>query len=1123
MIGARSVFARVLVLAQVVSLVLASPFPVFAADPVATASAPAASCPVTIYREYLRTKDAAATGLAPESIAPTHPTQVDAAAALGQPVLTVEQRVAIALVNQGTVKIKERSQILRMAQINKAQERVLARAQIVGRNVPGGGGAPVVPVPALDQGGFHLLFIRDILEPVLREGGKRGNVTLTRTATTVTVQSRAGRYVFGLSTSVPAESLGRLIANLELSDSGQISGTIGIHPDWLATNVVQANQRALRGLVRSAFRADEYIHPHIMSPEQRVRAARAVLSMIQRDTHRNLVNMLQRSRVDDRGRALRIGLQGPGGIGKTTQSAHFIASAIRPEVTVFVVNDTAILDTTVATYCRELGLDPAVHVLRLYGNRTRAVIGPNVRLILTTRETAFRRFDDILAAIGARKGVFVWDEAHHVSEDPDGQFQQMVERVNGIPQNPDDPMLHMIYMSATLYRNDANIILHTDHLGFRTRLPDDIPRGKVVAPFLSTVPNPPQIAELEALQRGGVPGLALAELSRIQLLQAMYEGYLTPIHKADIVRTTTVDSGTTAIDLLERNPPQAGGGRVRAIPQELLDQLAEQIRQTRDSNVTDRTVIVVNGTTRADLVRDGLRVLFQQEAARGEVEFRTLHSQPTSDRDVLPWIRDEGTFATAAERRKHKYMIVDKMVNEGVDIPTLNSVIIFRRYDPTDAASIRGLIQIITRASRISGRKLRLRVSDYSEALTALAAHLDIAIVRMQPRQSLGGGGTPPRATAVNRPIDVEIDTATFIEGQPDVTLSEDEIFAWLVQMAPFEDRDAEGISQLALQLWRLVSSIPKRMVTTTGMQPYQILDEEAIGRIRVKSPTLGQALQARSHDIFSAYQAMKDQYDTFVTDLATSDVPDGVTGDVFYSQVAARYREAVGRLWFALKDAIRLFDPFRGKQVTLSLVPRSRVKDLEGLTTMAAFYETSIGRLASSVRHPWEAVLGRADLAIDIEARESEERNGLEIHLSGPNAYSYFARELGYHKVSAPDVKDSGIRNRFVLVKATPALSAQDPQLAEIRREHAAVAAPGNDAPASRRKYDGRDRVIVDDQGAEQVRVNLHRPFLDGANRIEIIDADWPKVALLLRRNQEMYFAALIENKVLPILATQP
>ncbi len=535
---------------------------------------------------------------------------------------------------------------------------------------------------------------RLIVLPVLEEGARTGSVKVetNEAKRQITVESEKGTYVFEL-TDDPNQTYPAIGLPEVIMKNGRRFARVTLYWKHALENVELA-----QGQVRSAIRTD--LHPHVPRDSTSV----STLSFPQRDALSALVGMESK-------KGFWRGLFLPVGMGKTIISAKYVQALWnynhqvgakgwkkKPKI-IFAVENNYILDRTAETFARELGLKK---ISKVYGLNDKEDFDLNSDMIAITRSSYFlrkERIHELMQADPEQPWILIFDEAHHVEKD-DGQFSKIFDDLKPIMD----------------HRHRA--LLLSSFFGFRDKkLMTTQLNGNVFGSFLNR-------EEALALSRGE----RLAELCRAQYFRGMQFGYLSPLHGLEVVRhvgdleTSEILGGTTLEDDVRR---------VRIYPS-LLKDVADRVEDNRLYKVPDRGIFFVDTTARADAYANELSELLGEEV-------RVIHSRPTSDPETFDWFSDKGKFDTSKDRKQHKYVVVVDIFKEGVDITSINLVVLLRQYGD-NPAGFANLIQNLGRASRNHGRedqfKPGFRAIDYSGATRWLREGL--AQVMIEPMREGG-------------------------------------------------------------------------------------------------------------------------------------------------------------------------------------------------------------------------------------------------------------------------------------------------------------------------------------------------------------------------------------------------
>ncbi len=506
---------------------------------------------------------------------------------------------------------------------------------------------------------------RQVVQPVLAEGLRGDRATITLNKNQLVVKSSEGDYRFQLRNGevYPGPPV------VSRTSKGKWRSLIFLNPTWLSS---ETGVRTLQDQLRSAFRADTQLHPHLR-PVDLVDDVGSVLSQPQNEAIEALLKMAPKTPSKA---SAWLGLVMPPGMGKTTTSCHYLIKQglkyngkpgwkKRPKV-LFVVENKLILQSAVDTYARELGFDKVAQVYGVDADQ----IDDDAEMIGITRSSYHARIDlihELLRSDPGQPWFIVMDEAHHLGKN-DGQFNAILEDLSS---NMDHRHLGLT-LSATLWHEDSELV-------------ERLLEGKVYGPLL----NPEELIQLQN-------GRNLPELTRIQTLRAMQRGYLTAMNSLSII--TEIDGSSAARHFDTSISYSDPAGR----------HMAEIIKAKRILNVPDRGAIFFRTTDQANEYAKKL-------SGRNylDTQVRPLHGKmsDTQIQDTMDWIRNKGSYDSKIQRKTHKYITVVSMLNEGTDIPELNLVTIAKTYSKS-AAGFKALIQNVGRGTRPGTEGLRL--IDYS-------------------------------------------------------------------------------------------------------------------------------------------------------------------------------------------------------------------------------------------------------------------------------------------------------------------------------------------------------------------------------------------------------------------------
>ncbi len=116
-------------------------------------------------------------------------------------------------------------------------------------------------------------LIKGPLGKVLAEGqadGQHVTFSTNKTRKVLNIETPRGSYQIYISDKTVKSELGHTVAHLEPTDNGRVVGQIFLHPDWLSSKDL-ITIKYTRGLIRSLFASDEYIHAQLPQSHQRPR------------------------------------------------------------------------------------------------------------------------------------------------------------------------------------------------------------------------------------------------------------------------------------------------------------------------------------------------------------------------------------------------------------------------------------------------------------------------------------------------------------------------------------------------------------------------------------------------------------------------------------------------------------------------------------------------------------------------------------------------------------------------------------------------------------------------------------------------------------------------------------
>ncbi|MEZ4751004.1 MAG: DEAD/DEAH box helicase family protein [Bdellovibrionota bacterium] len=460
-----------------------------------------------------------------------------------------------------------------------------------------------------------------------------------------------------------------------------------------------------QGVLRSSLRADRYAHCQLR-PYPDWNDGKAILSNPQNRAIEALLSM--EGRVQGKA-GLKRALVMPPGSGKTIVSAHYVErlhSRLRlatpswkkkPKI-LFVVQSNNILDEATQTYETELGLK---RIARLYGTESSEPLPRNVEMVAVSRSGYFARRDDIHKSIASdpeQPWVIVFDEGHEYMKVKSKVLQEaQFHTIRKDLETVLDERHRVLLLTATLWHRDR--VLIKDYL-----------HGNIYGGFLTD-------DEQELLRAGNI--IDLQVLCRAAWFRAIQEGYSPPL--ADFHIITHLD-GTPVSEILDYNRAMTEAHeRKVTIHHGLLKDVASRILSTRIPGVPDRGILFVPSIAHADAYAPILAKQLKEEV-------RVYHRGGASDPTTYDWFNDQNLFATEADKKKHKYVLVIRMLHQGADTRAANQIILLKPYgySPSGFGS---LIQNGGRAGRPFERKPYFRLYDYTGFSRVLVEGIESIIV----------------------------------------------------------------------------------------------------------------------------------------------------------------------------------------------------------------------------------------------------------------------------------------------------------------------------------------------------------------------------------------------------------
>lgn len=971
---------------------------------------------------------------------------------------------------------------------------------------------------------FQTTFKDDILEVVLGEGQHRQNAMINNhyskvNPTRIQVLTALGRdaqkftgkrhvitdAIFVLTNTIDPGLLGRATPDVSRSGKTRLQVEIPIHPSWIEGDNLYKNAKLLQGLARSAFIGDKAIQPHIVKNEKtKVRYP----SLVQRENLDLLTEELIKSSKDDLSltpgtkglptRPIRVATQTPGGGGKTFMAARFLKQhakftaadgSIRnyiPEVIFVIVNDRGILKDAVKAYGPEFDLhenEQQNDIARFYGGTkiNPAVLNQKIperlkgkKLVLITRRALFTRLDDFMDWAKDNKVAFVIDEAHHVNEGTQ-EFPAIVAAINALPQDPNDPNHLMLMISATMH-NNGNLITDPQTLGYRD--PAFAGTGKIVGPYMEErldLPPEQRPPDLAQLQRGeNVPGIAIYQYN-----QAVIHGYAKPSREIQVITPENRDRERTLATVVKS--PSTDKDEVHINWDNLRD-MWSRMKGSRRKYEFHRGLIKVDRTIIADAVKVALETLHQEDIEAGENDdamFMSLHSSAGDEDDLLEKIRD-------TQAQQHRYLIVVDMANEGIDIPSLNLVVIYANVGDTEGG-LRLVYQIVVRAGRPSELSTSNTILDWS----GMARRLDGNVGRLRRGRVSGGGGNgrPKPMDVVLTDDDLDIQEA-FIPTIPTMSLPVSGrlniALDWLRAHHPFISADNGVQEGLASAILHTIALLPLTDYSNGSfnfkLDDPALLAKIANEKVRNLMITYASTLVNDYNELLNVYLEVQRVEDDLVQEVS------GPKHDELLKDKAL-YMEMVADCWERLRSTFLLFDAHRGKGASIRISGAGKTKLQAPL--LADFYGQAVDAL--------QAKFGPK--AIKLSGRYNDDE--IEITVEGDSAYALLREESGKHKIKVTKGGKAFTLELNVHVESRP------------KDEHtfnSSVISPGY-----RRVYNGTgSRHFIKDE-ASKLTAEMARAIEDTETQMELRSLD--NITRMFEYNSDVYTLDVIQDQVQPHL----
>lgn len=516
---------------------------------------------------------------------------------------------------------------------------------------------------------------------------------------------------------------------------------------------------SIEGAVRSLFRADHFLATTLTTPVPRYN--RSILTAPQQEVlysmkpDREGLFVKFRRHLDGVGSApgpFKGLIHLPTGIGKTVvafeaaEKLHASAGLKKP-ILLFFVQNTQILED-VWTKLKTRGV-PLELIARLFGDsagETRDIERKSI--ILTTRTTGLKEIETITKAARShgRPVIAFFDEAHHTGKQG-GEWQKIRSEMERAFPGSENVFLDLT--ATPWHREQPDLIAGYDGNYFTSFATDEA------------------FQQLRA-------GVHVEQHSRRAVFEAMTQGYLSPFGEFHFLLERTGTDGNTislkntmeqerseqlipqirkleaelksqnqdqkssdddiSLEFAEEDLPDEDATvpslsaedlkkRIREIHLPLVGLIREDIikQRQRDSNRQiveyDRGIIYVETILHAMIYEVLLNEIFKGD---GSISFRSLHSgMKRSDRQaVVDWLNDADKDR---DKYKHKFVLAIDILNEGVDIPSVNRLIYARKVN-----AMKDLLQTLGRALRLAIGKSALRVTALHESIAAIFADIPI-------------------------------------------------------------------------------------------------------------------------------------------------------------------------------------------------------------------------------------------------------------------------------------------------------------------------------------------------------------------------------------------------------------
>lgn len=589
----------------------------------------------------------------------------------------------------------------------------------------------------------------------------------------------------------------------------------------------------LPGILRSLFRADQTLHPLFKNPYLPDRGQRLTLPQTQAIVGQEingtkipgLIDFYKEHLASAQAKPLQAALILPTGIGKTVLALRYlqfveVLSKQKPLV-IFVVENKQILDDV---HQKFLGFYESKQIARLYGEGTQSILTPDISAVLATRTTAHTRLDELIrfAKSQGQPVILFRDEAHRTGKEG-GQFARINQR----------------FMTDMGLRDQVIDLTATPWHEERPDMIRDY-EGRVATTFVS----PEEYKQF-------VSGEKVSIVSRVQLLRAIFSGWLAPLSSMSFI-TQDTESNTQQVSFRRSlQQEQEGLAKKLGIPSEELftvnfetlseeqvqglrkyirdvhepiiralyqDILNQQLRdQSGKVAEYDRGLIFVPTILHAEIYKE----ILNQLARSQNMSFRAIHSKMNGPGrgtvgENIDWLNDLDRSST----RTNKFLINVAMAREGVDIPGVNRLLYVTTTD-----SIKVLIQAFGRSTRLNPLKTGIRLTDfggsYLEFFKEIPANLLARLFSSKDSKSATDTSEAQRSSIRHNQKEISVKELVSLEVEDPMeklveVISQDESkLADPIEARKLEVFDSRPLTEIEKYSW----SIPERIQNQTDVQ----------------------------------------------------------------------------------------------------------------------------------------------------------------------------------------------------------------------------------------------------------------------------------------------------------------